>query len=426
MASQVGFEWHIGEEEFERFGAGWSAGEAQAVHSDKERWITLAVLRMLAALVVMAAATASAAFSPAQVQRMETEEDLAALLVMEQEAWADRDPSKYEALIDPQVDSAWIAQWRGGWGTRRSLASGHSLTLLSAQHLSDDFVQASVRVVQPRTSNWWQTPVQRETRFYRRAGYTWVRTLPPPSYWGEPLTLETPHLTFRYYAPDARAVETAAVRLEAAYVDLYAMLDLAPPAVNEKVVVVVKPEMALSRTWTGGELEVTSPQMMPVSDGFTDADYVASTALGRIIPQALNSERYLRLIEPFHWGLVVSAMRNWLRAELLDQPSAWRAEAQTVFQEHASEAYPLRLRDLTEYEVEGQHGRNTALWRFMAAETILEYIVHEYGREALPAFLHGMSESNSWAELTVAAFGVPIEEFVAGWNQYLSDTYGVD
>jgi len=424
MAPQVGFEWHIGEEEFERFGAGWNAEETQATFSDKEHAITLVLLRTVAALVVMAVAAASAAFSPAQVQLLETEKELTALLALEQQAWTDRDPSTYEALIDPQVDSEWIGQWRGGWGTRSSLASGRSVTLLSAAHLSEDFVRASVRLVQPRTTNWWQTPVQRETRFYRRAGYTWLRTVPPPSYWGAPLTMQTPHLTFQYFASDAPAVAEAAARLETAYVDLYAMLGLTPPIADEKIVVVVKPEMVLYSTWTSGDLAVTSPQMMPVAEGWTDADHVASMALGRIILRALNSERFVRLIEPTHWGLVISVLRNWLRAELLGQPSAWRTEAQQVFEEQFAAAYPLRLRDLTEFEVEGQHGRYTALWRFMAAETILEYIVDAYGREALPAFLHGMSESDSWAELTLNAFGVPVDEFVAGWNLYLSETYG--
>ena len=77
--------------------------EAPLSTPDRERWITLVLLRSVTALLVMAAATASAAFSPAQQQRIQVEQELAAILVMEQQAWAASDPNQYKALVDPQV-----------------------------------------------------------------------------------------------------------------------------------------------------------------------------------------------------------------------------------------------------------------------------------------------------------------------------------
>ena len=421
MAPRIGFEWRTGEEEFLRFGATTNV-EAPLSTPDRERWITLVLLRSVTALLVMAAATASAAFSPAQQQRIQVEQELAAILVMEQQAWAASDPNQYKALVDPQVTESWIGQWRGGWGTSRTAFGGRRLLLLSAQPLSQDFVRADVQVMQPRI-NWWQASVQRETRFYRRAGYTWLRTLPPAEYWGNQLTLETPRLSLRYHAPDAQAVTAAAVQLEAAYLELHAMLGVEPPSAAKKIVVIVQPELVQTRSWAGGDIELTSPLLAQVDASQSDADYVASTVLNRIIAHTLNGERIMNAAQLQNWGLFLSALRGWLRAELLGLPTPWRGEAQKVFVTHAAGSYPLRLADLTEFQVEGQPGRNTALWRYMAAETLLEYSVARAGQEALPALLDGLSETASWPELIGVVFDASEEEFVAGWNRYLAEAY---
>ncbi len=262
-------------------------------------------------------------------------------------------------------------------------------------------------------------------RFYRRAGYTWLRTLPPAEYWGNQLTLETPRLSLRYHAPDAQAVTAAAVQLEAAYLELHAMLGVEPPSAAKKIVVIVQPELVQTRSWAGGDIELTSPLLAQVDASQSDADYVASTVLNRIIAHTLNGERIMNAAQLQNWGLFLSALRGWLRAELLGLPTPWRGEAQKVFVTHAAGSYPLRLADLTEFQVEGQPGRNTALWRYMAAETLLEYSVARAGQEALPALLDGLSETASWPELIGVVFDASEEEFVAGWNRYLAEEYGL-
>ncbi len=245
---------------------------------------------------------------------------------MEQQAWAASDPNQYKALVDPQVTESWIGQWRGGVGTSRTAFGGPPLLLLSAQPLSQDFVRADVQVMQPRI-NWWQASVQRETRFYRRAGYTWLRTLPPAEYWGNQLTLETPRLSLRYHAPDAQAVTAAAVQLEAAYLELHAMLGVEPPSAAKKIVVIVQPELVQTRSWAGGDIELTSPLLAQVDASQSDADYVASTVLNRIIAHTLNGERIMNAAQLQNWGLFLSALRGWLRAELLGLPTPWRRSA---------------------------------------------------------------------------------------------------
>ena len=229
----------------------------------------------------------------------------------------------------------------------------------------------------------------------------------------------------RYHAPDAQAVTAAAVQLEAAYLELHAMLGVEPPSAAKKIVVIVQPELVQTRSWAGGDIELTSPLLAQVDASQSDADYVASTVLNRIIAHTLNGERIMNAAQLQNWGLFLSALRGWLRAELLGLPTPWRGEAQKVFVTHAAGSYPLRLADLTEFQVEGQPGRNTALWRYMAAETLLEYSVARAGQEALPALLDGLSETASWPELIGVVFDASEEEFVAGWNRYLAEEYGL-
>ncbi len=71
MAPRIGFEWRTGERGFLRF---WRDDKRRARRFRRrivKRWITLVLLRSVTALLVMAAATASAAFSPAQQQRIQ-------------------------------------------------------------------------------------------------------------------------------------------------------------------------------------------------------------------------------------------------------------------------------------------------------------------------------------------------------------------
>jgi hypothetical protein len=422
MSRQITFDWQIDEEEFERRLALHGDETPSDFLSDGERRLALIVLRSLAALLIMTAAAASTAFSPSQIERIETEEDLRVVLGMDADAWRGRDKDGYNALIDPQVDGEWVGVWRDNWGARSETGHIYTLTLGPTQRLNEELVQAEVHVTLPRTT-WWRSSVRRETRFYRQAHGLWLRTLPPDSFWGERLTLETSSFTFHYYAPDAESVRAAAEKLDRAYAELHRILGLGPIGAGERVVVVVIPGLVHTWSWGGGELHVTSPILSQVPQGLSDAEYLADRVLSRIAAGRLSDGSYSRAT--YDWAFLVMVLRGWLGSELLDQPSAWRAEGDAVFRTHAPYTLPLELVDLHEFLVDGRSSRDTVLWRYAAATSLLDYVVARGGRAALPALLSGFSRHGAWPALIEDVFGVSVEEFTEGWNRYLVEEYGL-
>ena len=157
---------------------------------DGERALTLFVLRAMAALVFVLLAAGGAPTSPERVDRLTIERELSVVLEMDDAAWRARDREGHAALIDPDVGRAWAREWREGWGASAVSGRVHATKLGPAHRIDDGLVQAQVYVSTPRT-NWWQAEDLRETRFYREANGMWLRTAPPDSYWGEPLTLHT-------------------------------------------------------------------------------------------------------------------------------------------------------------------------------------------------------------------------------------------
>jgi hypothetical protein len=59
----------------------------------------------------------------------------------------------------------------------------------------------------------------------------------------------------------------------------------------------------------------------------------------------------------------------------------------------------------------------------MAAETVVDYAVTTYGREWLPALVQGLGQYETWDELVPAVFDIPVSEFEAGWQAYLTTRY---
>ncbi len=56
----------------------------------------------------------------------------------------------------------------------------------------------------------------------------------------------------------------------------------------------------------------------------------------------------------------------------------------------------------------------------VAVETLIEYAVTTYGRAQLPALVAGLGQYTSWDTLIPAVYGVPVVEFQAGWQAYVT------
>ena len=291
MSQQVTFDWLTDEDAYLREAAHAGLSSSAHLFSDGERRLVLILLRSLAALLILVAAAGSAALSPSQRERMQTEDELRAVLNMEEDAWRAKDKDRHAALIDPQVDGEWVGEWRDNWGASSDTGHIYTLGLGPTVRLGDDLIEVEVYVALPRTA-WWQPAVRRETRFYRHADGMWLRTLPPEEYWGEQIALETQHVTFRYFEADAESVRLAASRLDSAIADLHSILGLAPVAEDQRVEVVIKPGLVHSWDWTSGVLEVTSPALAQVPRGLSDAEYVAERVFCACLPRAERGETW--------------------------------------------------------------------------------------------------------------------------------------
>jgi hypothetical protein len=421
MTKRIGFDWTFDEESFERSFADFVPADGVDFLTNGERRIVLITLRALAALMFVLLASGSAPFSLAQLDRMRTSEELASVLEMDEAAWRDGDRERYESLIDPSVDQAWMREWRDDWGASGATGRPYGLELGAIQRVNEDLVRAEV-FVHFSHRNWWQTAENRETRFYRNVHGLWLRTLPPEDFWGVPLTLRSEHYIFHYYSPDLESVKAAAPVLDTAYAGLNEILGLADSPEDVPITVVVEPGFVRSRGWESGILALTSPLLSRVPVGMTDADYLAdrifrqvsSAAMHETAPNAANRR----------WAFVFTVVRGWLGAELLRQPSAWRAEIQEVFRAYSPTIYPLELADIDEYYAGGVPGRDTVLWRYAATSTVLDYVVDEYGESSLQDLLEGFSHFGTWGGLIESVLSISEDEFTESWNKYLAVEYG--
>ena len=57
--------------------------------------------------------------------------------------------------------------------------------------------------------------------------------------------------------------------------------------------------------------------------------------------------------------------------------------------------------------------------------TMIEYVTKAFGRDRLPTLLTALPEYQNWEELIPAVFGMTLVEFEDGWNDFLTERYGV-
>lgn len=397
------------------------APDAGAPVRDGERALTLFALRAMAALVFVLLAAGGASTSPERVDRLAIERELTVVLEMDDAAWRSRDREGHAALIDPDVGLAWAREWREGWGASVVSRRVHATRLGPAHRVDEDLVQAQVYVSTART-NWWQAEDLRETRFYRDANGMWLRTTPPDSYWGEPLTLRTDHFVLRYHAPDAESVEAVAPKLDEAYARLYRTLALGAPPNRRPMEIFVHTGLSPTRGSSERAVQVTSPILAQIPSDLSNADYLADRIVSRLVSDTLRSVSSYGASH--RWAFVFSVIRNWLVEDMVGLQSHWQDEAAAVFRADIADERALSLSDLDDYYVGGTPGRQTVLWRYAAVGSLLDYMIVREGADVLPHLVDGLSRTGSWSHLVETLFGVSEAEFTAGWNAYLAAEYG--
>ena len=426
IQQRITFEWVVEENQV----SAWQESEPLASRAfglaRGEQLIANSLLRGLSLLLVALLAAAGAGLTPQERERREAQEGIDFSINLENQAWTMRDRRLYESLIDPNVHEDWVFDWREAWRTGVDEDPPYHAQVIYVQ-ASEGLMQASILTEQP-AFEWWQTNPYREERFYRRAGQRWLRTVPPADYWGEPRQLETAHLRFLFYARDAEAVQIAADQLEAAYRDLYQLLGVTnPPANATKLTVAISPQPV--DRWAGASdvYELTSPILARIPAGQSDGDYLAYEVMNWFTYRALRdvtpswSGRYL-----YRWPILIWGLRGWLRDDLLPNDSPWRMEARQVLAEAAPDYLPLGLTNITELRGDARPSREEVIMRYLAAESLIAYIMETYGQDSLPPLLDAMVKSGDWEEMIPELYGITPQEFVADWNMHLLENYGLE
>lgn len=351
-------------------------------------------------------------------------------VTQEQVAWATADASLLPALIDPTVPDRFAIDWRNGWEVEGA-AARYQTELIDAQP-QGNLIQATLHVVPP-IPQWslWMAGPQRETRFYRKAGSDWVRTVPDRAFWGEQRAVETTNLRFEFTDADMPTVIASADEIELAYTRAHSWLGLPLPAVEEKLTFVIMPDLVRGWGGYGTRQQLTSPFLAKVPLGLSDTDYLSQQIINRIAIRAINDLLYADMqphdydqINAYHWRIMSRAMNGWLRTMLAGERSAWHQQAETLFQQQTKWQLPVRLVD-----IKGGDGiflrddQSTAMLDYMLAETVVSYAIATYGQASLPDLILALRSQSSWIGFTRSFRDVSLDEFEQGWNEYLAEHY---
>lgn len=452
---QVQFEWRVGEEK--RAGsltlppllprlkmsatlstphsslappAGWTIdGPVVPSHlvTTNELRLLVRALRDLLLLALGFVLVAGVPVQPAHQEYLRVERGITQTLTREEQAWRNKDRALFLALIDKQLETHWEWDWRDYWtlDPQQVQEFGVQIRHIKTEQPLAQKPLAQVELLINRPSvKWWRSNPYRETRFYRETEAGWLRTVPDADYWGPLRTLETEHLRFEFHAREAQVIAPMVSHLEQIYQELYRMAGWQPPT-DEKATYALLPDRSTGWNWARNRVAFTSPALSEVPDGLTDAEFVAQMFVSSMTNQVIygngsgNRRRFLN-----RWEMLVWALNGWLRTDLLDQRSPWHLQAETIFQRSLADNLPLRLADVTTWPMEDQTAQERIMRQYMHTESIITYAMNHYGRDRLPALLEAFTKSLSWEELIPQVFGVSVEQFEVGWNQYVAQTYG--
>lgn len=424
---RITFEWRIGEAEYELWSdsqLGTDAWPGDALLSQREQRLVNNILRFAALFTVVVLAAAGLSVSPRQLEWAQAEAGIRRNLDRENRAWYNLDRDMYLGTIDPYIDNDWASVWRRHWRGDPGNRLEYGSELGSVEPLGDGLMRVTVESSYPATE-WSDVEDVYDVRFYRETEFGWVRTVPSPysDYWGETHTLDVDGLRFVYPARDEEAVRAAAPQVATAVQEVYRLLDIAPPPGYETFVVELRPERMSRWSWDGNHIRVSSPTFGTVPQGLTRGEDLAESVVSR-----LTYRIFAEATEPggrflFRWTVMNWGLRRWMNNHLLEQPSPWHAQSREIFRQESMGRLPISPYAISDNEQVGRPERNYVIWRFLAAETLIEYGVETYGEGTLPALFRGFSNFSSWDELTNTVYGVDLATFTAGWNQYLIEQY---
>jgi hypothetical protein len=429
LRQSVQYEWGILDEaDWERqSGARILAWRMDGARLPERSWFLQSVRGGI--LVLAALLLTGANFAHQEVSLDWAQAAILPAVMQEQVAWETEDAALLASSIDPIVPDRFVLDWRNGWDIAGA-ASRYQVELLDA-YPQGNLIQATVQVV-PATPQWslWMTGPQRETRFYRKLGSVWLRTLPDKAFWGAQRAVETTNLRFEFADADMAAVIASADEIELAYTQAHSWLGLSLLPTDEKLTFVIVPELVRGWGGYGPRQQLTSPQLAKVSLGLSDADYLRQQIINRIAVRAINDLLYADLqpydydqINVHHWRIMSRAVNGWLRTALAGERPPWHQEAETLFLQQTRWQLPLRLTDIRGGDNIFTSDQPETMIDYMLAETVLSYAIDTYGLESLPELILALRNQSSWIGVVRAFRDISLQEFEQGWNAYLAAHY---
>lgn len=313
-------------------------------------------------------------------------------------------------------------------------------------------------------------------------------TPPAATLWGPEQSLATPYFLYRFRQQDAAVVHAVAPVVDALYTTLWRNLGLTISPMPDKLVIAVRVEPLPGQTPvafdTQRSLSVPSPARYLAPVALRDVDLLAQSIALPLLGYGLAQARAQHQIGPA-WQPLLDGLYLWQVWDLdlplatwretvvtwqyRDLPTAQPGEALSLPQRYQElcTAHKLWLRSPMQLHIplvcagQDSEEQNWHMWRTpltalaqldvpspmtggggssslggppfytnhpgqtVALATLIEYTVHTYGREALPALLAALGDADRWDVLLPAALGVSTTAFEAGWQAYLADRYGV-
>ncbi|MCB0062544.1 MAG: hypothetical protein KDE19_10535 [Caldilineaceae bacterium] len=422
LRQTVDFDWQIGDE------LTWTWGEPSPTNepsgsSVSESQVALALLRSVILFVAALCTVGSLPIPDDQLARLQAQQAVRFALTQEQRLQARGERQQYHALVDTTVTSRWQNNWRTAFENGLEQEDGAPLTLLAVD-AQQEMAVATVLIEDP-APEWGNPRLYREKRYYRSRGQSWLRTLPTANFWGEVKTIETVHFRLEYYEPDGAAVEATSKRLDTIYATLYHRLALVPPIQREKQIIAIVPD--LINNWRSYEnrVEITTPTLAPVPALLTDEEYLTQIIANRMIYFGVQEAMArTRTGTEYRWNLMLWGVRSWLLQELVGQQSPWAVEAEAALRTFLRTQPHIDLEMVNRWYSVDQPNATEIMARYILAEAIVTYALATYGTDRLPILLQDFSVYSRWKDLIPRAFGVPLEEFEAGWRAYVQERYG--
>ena len=422
VSRHIIFEWREGEDAYADALAYLDAPPLSALGAlslpDEEAKAIFYLGRFLVPILALLL-TAAHAVPPGYVEELAAQKGVHTSIVLENRARKANDEQLFASLLEERSDTNLTRELMQLWQNSSADERAHVHMEIVDVKMNGGLALAKLLITQ--ASDYGAPLLYHQYRFYRQVDGQWLRTFPHKSYWGESQLLHTAHLRFEFRSRDAEVVLQAAPRLDDIYVSLYAAMGMKPPAQNEKLTIRV---MERDRPgWTVNEDRLNVPSyMVTVADPKMDDVAAFSQAIiSNLTFQVLRESQTARGGNRFVlWSALFPGLHNWLTKEQSSHPLLWESLMASALQRQLAEQPTLSLNGVS---YSSGSGRNPWQWRTLALESIVDYVVTQYGRDRLPEFVEALSVHNSWSTLIPALYNVSVAEFEAGWNRHLTQKY---